>query len=189
MKYKVNKGDGAFYGPKIDYHLKDSLGRTWQCGTIQLDFSMPERFDLEYVDSDNKKKRPVMLHRTFYGSLERFTGIILEHLNGRLPTWLAPNQVRVLSFTDRNETYGKKIVKQLEESIPGLRIDSDFRSLPVPSKVREAELARVPYIIVVGDREEKDKSIAIRTRGDSKIKNSKAEKFAEDLRKEIMERE
>ena len=188
MKYKVNAGDGAFYGPKIDFHLKDSLGRTWQCGTIQLDFSMPERFKLEYTDRDNVKKRPVMLHRTIYGSLERFTGILLEHTNGRLPTWLAPNQVRVLSFTDRNEAYGKKIVKQLAENVPGLRVDADFRSLPVPSKVREAELARIPYIIVVGDREEKDKSIAIRTRGDSKIKNSKPEKFIEDLKEEIEER-
>ena len=188
IKYTINKGQGAFYGPKIDFHVKDSLERTWQVSTIQLDFSMPERFDLEYVDTNNTKKRPIMLHRVIYGSLERFIGILLEHTNGRLPTWLAPNQVRVLSFTDRNEEYGKKIVKQLAEAIPGLRIDADFRSLPVPSKVREAELQRIPYIIVVGDREEKDKSIAIRTRGDSKIKNSKIEKFAEELKKEIEER-
>lgn len=173
---------------KIDFHVKDSLERTWQVSTIQLDFSMPERFDLEYVDTNNTKKSRIMLHRVIYGSLERFIGIILEHTNGRLPTWLAPNQVRVLSFTDRNETYGKKIVKQLAENVPGLRVDADFRSLPVPSKVREAELARIPYIIVVGDREEKDKSIAIRTRGDSKIKSSKPEKFIEDLKEEIEER-
>ena len=129
-----------------------------------------------------------MIHRTPYGSIERFLGILLEHTNGRLPTWLAPTQVRVLSFTDRNETYGKKVIKQIAEEIPNLRIDADFRSLPVSSKVREAELLRIPYIIVVGDREEKDKSIAIRTRGDSKIKNSKADKFIKDLKEEIGER-
>ncbi len=187
-KYKINKGDGAFYGPKIDFHLKDSLGRTWQCGTIQLDFSMPERFKLEYTDKNNEKKRPVMLHRTLYGSLERFVGILLEHTNGRLPTWLAPMQVRVLSFTDRNEDYGKKIVKKLGEEIQNLRVDADFRSLPVSSKVREAELMRVPYIIVVGDKEEKEKTIALRTKGDSKIKSMKVDKFIKDLETEIKER-
>jgi threonyl-tRNA synthetase len=188
MKYKINKGDGAFYGPKIDFHLKDSLGRTWQCGTIQLDFSMPERFKLEYVDNHNERKRPVMIHRTLYGSLERFIGILLEHTNGRLPTWLAPMQIRVLSFTDRNEAYGKKVIKQISEEIPNLKIDADFRSLPVSSKVREAELLRIPYIIVVGDREEKDKSLALRTRGDSKIKSVKPDKFIKDLKEEIEER-
>ncbi|MCL5018692.1 MAG: threonine--tRNA ligase, partial [Candidatus Pacearchaeota archaeon] len=108
MKFKINKGDGAFYGPKIDFHIKDSLGRTWQCATIQLDFAMPERFELEYTDKDNKRKRPIMLHRVIYGSLERFVGILLEHLNGRLPTWLAPIQIRVLSFTDRSVDYARK---------------------------------------------------------------------------------
>jgi len=184
-KYKINKGDGAFYGPKIDYHLKDSLGRTWQCGTIQLDFSMPERFELEYTDKDNKKKRPVMLHRTLYGSLERFIGILLEHTNGRLPTWLAPIQVRVLSFTDRNENYGKKIIKKLAEEIPNLRIDADFRSLPVSSKIRDAELMRIPFAIVVGDKEEKNSSLAVRHNG--KVKDAKIDSFIKEI-KELIEK-
>ena len=188
IKYKTNKGDGAFYGPKIDFHLKDSLGRTWQCGTIQLDFSMPERFDLEYVDKDNKRKRPIMIHRTLYGSLERFIGILLEHTNGRLPTWMAPIQVRVISFTDRNEKYAKEIIKKLGEEIPGLRVDADFQSSTIQGKVKEAELMRIPYIVVAGDREEKGKSVALRIRGDKKIKSVKLDSFVKDLKKEIQEK-
>ena len=188
IKYKLNVGDGAFYGPKIDFHLKDSLGREWQCGTIQLDFAMPERFEVEYTDSDNKRKRPVMIHRTVYGSLERFIGILLEHYNGRLPIWLAPFQVRVLSFTDRNEEYAKKIVKRLAEAIPGLRIDTDFRQTTVPAKVKDAEIMRVPYILVVGDREEKEGTLAIRAKGDKKIGTMKINDFVFMLKKEIEER-
>ncbi len=189
MKFKINKGDGAFYGPKIDFHLKDSLGREWQCATIQLDFSMPERFELEYTDKDNKKKRPIMLHRVIYGSLERFIGILVEHTNGRLPTWLAPIQVRILSFTDRNEDYSKEMIQQLKEKIPNLRIDSDFRTTTIPSKVKDAELMKVPYIIVVGDEEEKDKSLAIRIRGDKEIKRMNVEDFVGKLDAEIKNRE
>ncbi len=188
VKFKINKGDGVFYGPKIDFHVKDSLGRTWQCATIQLDFAMPERFNLEYTGKNNKKKRPVMIHRTIYGSLERFIGILIEHYNGRLPTWLAPIQVRVLSFTDRNEKYAREIIKQIGEKIPNLRIDFDFRQTTVPAKVKDAEIMRVPYIIVVGDREEKESSLAVRIRGDKKIENFKVEEFVEKLRKEIEER-
>ena len=188
VKYKLNKGDGAFYGPKIDFHVKDSLARTWQVSTIQLDFSMPERFELEYTDKDNKKKRPIMLHRVIYGSLERFIGILLEHTNGRLPTWLAPIEVRVLSFTDRNVDYAKKIVKKIGESIPNLRIDADFRNTTVQSKVKEAEIMRIPYIIVVGDKEEKDKTLALRIRGDSKIANFKTEEFINKVKEEVENR-
>ncbi len=187
-KYKINEGEGVFYGPKIDYHIKDSLGRTWQCGTIQVDFSMPERFNLEYTDKDNKKKRPIMIHRAIYGSLERFLGILLEHYRGRLPTWLAPVQVRVLSFTDRNEPYVKKLVRDLEEEVPGLRVDSDVRQTTVPSKVKDAEIMRIPYIILIGDKEEKENTLAVRIRGDKKIKNIKFKKFIEDLKEEIEER-
>jgi len=189
IKYKLNKGEGVFYGPKIDYHVKDSLGRTWQCGTIQVDFQMPERFNLEYTAKDNKKKRPIMIHRAIYGSLERFIGILLEHYNGRLPTWLAPVQVRVLSFTDRNEVHAKKIFRELEEEIPGLRIDSDFTQRTVQSKVKDAEIMRVPYIIVVGDREEKEKNLAVRIKGSKKIKSMSVDNFIEKIRKEIEERE
>ena len=188
LDYKINESDGAFYGPKIDFHITDSLDRTWQCATLQLDFAMPERFEMEYTDKDNKKKRPTMLHRTLYGSLERFTGILLEHFNGRLPTWLAPMQVRVLSFTDRNEKYAREIIKKLGERIPNLRIDADFRQTTVPAKVKNAEIMRVPYIIVVGDKEEKEKTLAVRIRGDKKIQSFGIEDFAEKLKKEIEER-
>jgi len=189
IKYKLNKGEGAFYGPKIDFHVKDSLGRTWQTSTIQLDFSMPERFELEYTGKDNRKKRPIMLHRVIYGALERFIAILLEHTNGRLPTWLAPIQVRVLSFTDRNIVYAKKIIKQLGESIPNLRIDSDFESTTVQSKVKDAEIMRIPYIIVIGDKEEKDKTIAVRVKGDSRIKTIKIEDFIKEIKSEIDNKE
>ena len=185
LDYKINEGDGAFYGPKIDFHVKDSLGREWQCATLQLDFAMPERFELEYTDEDNKKKRPIMLHRTVYGSLERFIGILIEHTNGRLPTWLAPMQVRVLNFTERNENYAKEVIKKLGDGIPNLRIDTDFRNNTVPSKVKEAELMKVPYVIVVGDKEEKEKSLAVRIRGSNKIQNFGVDEFVEKLRNEI----
>ncbi|MEK6925824.1 MAG: threonine--tRNA ligase [Nanoarchaeota archaeon] len=186
LKYKLNKGDGAFYGPKIDFHIKDSLGREWQCGTIQLDFSMPERFDLFYIDKDNSRKRPVMLHRTIYGSLERFMGILIEHYNGRFPSWLAPIQVRVLSFTDRNEKYSKEIVKKIEDEIQNLRIDTDFKQTPIPGKVKDAEIMRIPFIIVVGDREEKEKTLAVRNHG--KVKSMKVDEFIKKVKDEIEER-
>jgi len=188
INFKLNKGEGAFYGPKIDFHIKDSLGRTWQLSTIQLDFSMSERFELEYTDKDNQKKRPVILHRVLYGSLERFIGILLEHCNGRLPTWLAPIQVRILSFTDRNIDYAEKIIKTLESNIPNLKIDADFRQIPVPSKVKDAELTKIPYIIVIGDKEEKEKTLAVRIKGDSKIKIFKVNEFADKIKEEIEER-
>jgi len=165
IKYKVNPGDGAFYGPKIDFHIKDSLGRTWQCSTIQLDFAMPERFELEYTDKDNKQKTPIMLHRVVYGSLERFIGVLLEHLNGALPLWLAPIQARIISFTDRNEKAAKKMLEEIKKELPHLRIDSDFASTTVNEKVRNAEIQRIPYIIVIGDKEEKSKTLAVRQRG------------------------
>ncbi len=187
MKYKINKGDGAFYGPKIDFHVKDSLERTWQLSTIQLDFAMPERFELEYTDKNNKRKRPIMLHRVIYGSLERFIGILLESTNGRLPCWLAPLQVRVLSFTDRNVKYAEEVIKKLGEAIPDLRIDADFRQTTISAKVKDAELMRISHIIVVGDREEKNKEIAVRAKGKKKIENFGVEEFAEKLGKELDE--
>jgi len=188
IKFKINKGDGAFYGPKIDFYLKDSLGREWQTATIQLDMSMPERFDLTYTDKNNKEQRPIMLHRTVLGGIERFYGILLEHFNGRFPTWLAPIQVRVLSFTDRNEKYAREVIKKLGEEIPNLRIDADFRQTTVAAKVKDAEIMRVPYVLVVGDREEKDKKIAVRVRGDKKIQNFGVEKFGGKIKRDIKER-
>ncbi len=189
MSYKVNKGEGAFYGPKIDFHLKDSLGREWQCATIQLDFAMPERFELEYIDKDNIRKRPIMIHRTILGSMERFIGVLTEHLNGRFPTWLAPVQVRILSFTDRNEKYAKKIIEEIEKKIHNIRLDADFRQTTIPAKVKDAEIMRIPYIIVVGDKEEKSNSVAIREKGNSKIKEMKVGEFIEKIEKEIKNRE
>ncbi len=186
INFKLNKGDGAFYGPKIDFHIKDSLNRNWQLGTIQLDFSMPERFDIEYIDSDNKRKRPVMIHRAILGSVERFIGILLEHTNGRLPTWLAPIQVRVLNFTDRNTKAVEKFTKKLNEV--GIRAESDLRSEPLGGKVRDAELMRIPYILTIGDREEKDGTVSVRIRGDKKLKTMKVDEFVEMIKEEIKER-
>ncbi|MEI6058752.1 MAG: threonine--tRNA ligase, partial [archaeon] len=172
VKFKLNKGDGAFYGPKIDFHIKDSLGRTWQCATIQLDFAMPERFDLEYNSNDNTKKRPVMVHRAIFGSVERFIGILLEHLNGNLPFWLSPRQVRVLSFTDRNIKAAEKVLLALKDA--GIRADGDFSSTTVNDKVRDAEMLKIPVIITIGDKEEEKKTLAVRERtgetGKSKVK-------------------
>jgi threonyl-tRNA synthetase len=188
MKFKINKGDGAFYGPKIDFHLEDSLGRTWQCGTIQADFSMPERFELEYTDSNNSKKRPIMIHRAVYGSLERFIGILLEHFNGRLPTWLAPTQARILNFTDRNTKFAKEVLKKIKLELPELRIDYDFEQTTIQAKVKSAEILKIPYIIVVGDKEEKDESVSIRHKGEKKLESMKVDKFIEKIKKEILER-
>lgn len=184
INYKINKGDGAFYGPKIDFHLTDSLGRTWQCGTIQLDFSIPERFELEYIDKNNEGKRPVMIHNAIYGSLERFIGILLEHTNGRLPVWLSPVQVRVISFTDKNKKACEKLEKEMREA--GIRVDSDFKDETVQNKVRNAELMKIPYIVVLGDKEEKSKELAVRHEG--KVKNIKQDKFIEDIKSEIEKR-
>lgn len=189
MDFKINKGDGAFYGPKIDFHIKDSLGREWQAGTIQLDFAMPERFELEYVDKDNKRKRPIMLHRVLYGSLERFIGILIEHTKGRLPTWLAPVQIKVLSFTDRNVDYAREIIKKIGKEIPNIRLDADFSKTTVPSKVKDAEIMKVPYIIVVGDKEEKEKTLAVRIRGSNEIKEMRAENLINLIKEEIEKRE
>jgi threonyl-tRNA synthetase len=187
IKYKINAGDGAFYGPKVDFHLKDSLGRTWQCGTIQLDFSMPQRFELEYTDKDSNKKRPVMIHNAIYGSLERFIGVLLEHLNGNLPTWLSPVQVRVLSFTDRNIKAAEKLVSELKEA--GIRVDSDLESNTVNDKVRTASLLKIPYIITIGDKEEEKKTLAVKKRGEDKVKfGVKKEVFLKELLEEIKER-
>jgi len=185
-KYKLNPGDGAFYGPKIDFHIKDSQGRDWQCGTIQLDFSMPERFELEYVDNDNKQKRPVMVHRTIYGSLERFIGVLLEHTNGNLPVWLSPIQARVLSFTDRNIEAAERTYNLLKDA--GVRVDMDLTSSTVNEKVRNAELMKIPYIIVLGDKEQENGTIAVRSRGKKPAFGVKPETFLKELKAEITER-
>lgn len=167
LKFKINEGDGAFYGPKIDFHIKDCIGRTWQCATIQLDFQMPERFELTYEGKDGKKHRPVMLHRVIYGSIERFMGILIEHFAGKLPLWLAPVQATILTVTDRNKEYAEEIYNKLFKS--GIRVEIDDRSESIPKKVRDAQLQRIPIIITIGDKETENKTLAIRTL-DGKVK-------------------
>ncbi|MEK6908698.1 MAG: threonine--tRNA ligase [Nanoarchaeota archaeon] len=188
IKYGVKKGEGAFYGPKIDFHVKDSLERTWQVSTIQLDFAMPERFELEFTDKDNHQKRPIMLHRVIYGSLERFIGILLEHTNGALPLWLSPRQVRVISFTDRNDKATEKLAQELKELIPSIRIDTDTRSDTVQSKIRDAEMLKVNYTLVVGDKEEENDTLAIRPRGGKPQFNVNKDKFVKQLKEELSKR-
>ena len=183
-KFEILEGDGTFYGPKVDILMKDSVGREWQMGTIQLDFQLPRRFELKYTDKDGKEKTPIVVHRVIYGSLERFIGILLEHTNGNFPVWLSPIQVRVINFTDRNNKYAEKIFKKLKEE--GIRVDNDLASVPLSGKIRNAELIKIPYIIVIGDKEEKDKSVSVRI--DGKIKSMEIDKFITSLKKRILER-
>jgi threonyl-tRNA synthetase len=160
--FEINEGDGAFYGPKLDFHLKDCLGRTWQCGTIQLDFQMPERFDLEYVGADNKKYRPIMVHRVAFGSIERFLGILTEHFAGAFPMWLAPVQAAILPITDRQNDYAAEISRKLEEH--GIRCTVDSRNEKIGYKIREHQTKHVPYMLVIGDKEAADNTVAVRQR-------------------------
>lgn len=160
--YKINEGDGAFYGPKIDFYIRDALNRSWQCGTVQLDSSLPERFDLEYTDQDGHKKRPIMLHRALFGSIERFFGILIEHFSGKFPLWISPLQVRILTVADRHEPYAKELAQKLKEA--GFHCDVDDTSESVSKKVRNAQLTQINYIVTVGDKEVENKTINLRTR-------------------------
>ena len=187
MKYQLNPGDGAFYGPKIDFHAIDSQKRTWQLSTIQLDFAMPERFDLTYTNKEGRDERPVMLHRVIYGSLERFMGVLIESTNGNFPTWLSPIQVKVLSFTDRNEKAAKKVLDKLKAE--GIRAEGDFGSSTMGDKVRNASMLKIPYIVTIGDKEEEKGTLAVKKRGEEKPKfGIELEKFLKDLKEEIRER-
>ena len=160
--YKLNPGDGAFYGPKIDFHIRDALNRTWQCGTIQLDMSLPERFELEYTAADGTRKRPIMLHRALFGSIERFFGILIEHFAGRFPLWISPRQARVLTVADRHEPFALEVAKQLKDA--GFHVEVDSASESVSKKVRNAQLDQVNYILTVGDQEAESKTVSLRTR-------------------------
>ena len=162
LDYIVNEGDGAFYGPKIDFHLEDSIGRTWQCGTIQLDMQMPQRFELEYVGADGEKHRPIMIHRVAFGSIERFIGILIEHFAGAFPTWLAPVQVKVLPISDKYLEYGKKVLEELNEA--GIRAEIDQRAEKIGYKIREAQMQKIPYMLVVGAKEEESGVVSVRSR-------------------------
>ncbi|MDO9263566.1 MAG: threonine--tRNA ligase, partial [Desulfosalsimonadaceae bacterium] len=159
--FKINEGDGAFYGPKIDIHIKDAIGRTWQCGTIQLDMSLPERFDLSYVGADNDKHRPVMIHRVIYGSIERFLGILVEHFSGKFPLWLAPVQVVVLPINDDLAPFARELHQQFEKA--GLRSSVDDRSESLKKKIREAQLSQIPLIITAGEKERDQNTLSVRT--------------------------
>ncbi|NLJ79116.1 MAG: threonine--tRNA ligase, partial [Tissierellia bacterium] len=183
IEYTVNEGDGAFYGPKIDYHLEDAIGRTWQCGTIQLDFQMPERFDLTYVDRDNERKRPVMIHRTILGSIERFLGILIEHYAGKFPIWLAPIQVTILPISDKFNDYGYEIKEKLEKA--GIRASIDDRAEKVGYKIREARLKRIPYMLIIGEREVEAKLVAVNQRDEGDIGQFELEEFKERVLDEI----
>ncbi|MEM5802193.1 MAG: threonine--tRNA ligase [Candidatus Aenigmatarchaeota archaeon] len=182
IKYEIDPGEGAFYGPKIDFHIKDSLGREWQLATIQLDFLMPERFDVSYVGKDGKLHRPVIIHRVIYGSIERFIGILVEHYQGKFPLWLSPIQLRILPISQENLKYAKKIAKEVEES--GLRVDLDIEGT-IEYRIRNAQLQKIPYMIIVGKREEKNETIAVRNR-EGKVKyDVKLEDFIKQTQKEI----
>ncbi|GAB6181150.1 threonine--tRNA ligase [Desulfotomaculum defluvii] len=183
MDYTVNEGDGAFYGPKIDFHLTDSLGRTWQCGTIQLDFQMPEKFELTYVGEDGQKHRPVMIHRVVFGSIERFIGILTEHFAGAFPVWLAPVQVKVLPITDKHHEYAKELVKRLNDL--DVRVELDARNEKINYKIREAQTQKVPYMLVIGDREMEQGTVAVRQRGKGDIGAIAVEEFIKKIEEDI----
>ena len=186
MEYEVNDGDGAFYGPKIDFHLTDSLGRTWQCGTVQLDFQMPQNFDLEYTDADGSKKRPVMLHRVCYGSVERFIGILIEHYAGKFPVWLAPMQVKVLPVSEKSRDYAHKVADAIEAA--GIRVVVDNRDEKIGYKIREARsIDRVPYMVIVGEKEAEEGTISVRDRT-NETHPSTIEDFCAKVREEIRTR-
>lgn len=186
LDYIVNEGDGAFYGPKIDFHLKDALGRTWQCGTIQLDFQLPQRFELEYTGEDGAKHQPIMIHRVVYGSMERFMGILIEHFAGAFPVWLAPEQVRILPITDRANEYGKEILNELKKL--NIRATLDDRNEKVGYKIREAASMKIPYQIIVGDEEIVSKTISLRGRGNENKGGLKLADFVERILEEIKTR-
>ncbi len=181
--YKVNEGDGAFYGPKLDFHLTDCIGRTWQCGTIQLDFQLPERFELEYVGADGEKHRPIMIHRVVFGSIERFIGILIENFAGAFPTWLAPVQVKLLPIADRHLDYINEVKKALESK--GIRCELDDRSEKIGYKIREAQLKKIPYMVIAGDKDIENNTVSIRSRKDGDIGSMSIDEFVAKITEEI----
>ena len=187
LPYVVNEGDGAFYGPKIDFHLEDSIGRTWQCGTIQLDFQLPLRFNCEYIGADGEKHRPIMIHRVAFGSIERFIGILIEHFAGAFPTWLSPVQVKVLPISDKYMEYGEKVKAALEAA--NIRTEIDTRAEKIGYKIREARLQKIPYMLVVGAKEEEENTVSVRSRfaGDEGAKS--LDDFIAAITEEIKNRE
>ena len=186
LPYTINEGDGAFYGPKIDFQLEDSIGRTWQCGTIQLDFQLPERFEIEYTGADGEKHRPTMIHRVVFGSIERFIGILIEHYAGAFPLWLAPVQVKVLPISDKYLDYANEVEKNLSEA--GVRVELDSRAEKIGFKIREAQLEKVPYMLIVGEKEEADKLVAVRSRSEGDLGQVSLKEFTQKVVGEIQEK-
>ena len=185
-EYKLNEGDGAFYGPKLDFHIADCLGRSWQCGTIQLDMQLPERFELEYTGADGAKHRPVMIHRAMFGSIERFIGVITEHFAGAFPTWLAPVQVKVMAMTDRTMEASTEIAAKLEKA--GLRVETDLRNEKIGFKIREAQMQKIPYMLIVGDKEVENGVVAVRSRKGGDLGTMSLEDFLARIEKEVREK-
>ncbi len=186
VPYIINEGDGAFYGPKIDFHLEDSIGRTWQCGTIQLDMNLPERFDLTYVGPDGQKHRPVMIHRVVFGSIERFIGILIEHFAGAFPLWLSPEQVRIMTITDRADEAALSLKEQLENA--GLRVETDLRNEKIGFKIREAQMQKVPYMLILGDKEVESGVASVRSRKEGDLGAMSPEALVEKLTREVAEK-
>ena len=186
LDYTVNEGDGAFYGPKIDFHLEDSIGRTWQCGTIQLDFQLPQRFEMEYVGEDGQKHRPIMVHRVIFGSIERFIGILIEHYAGKFPVWLSPVQVKILPITERQEAYARKLYAEMKTQ--GIRAELDLRNEKIGYKIREAQMEKVPYMLVLGEKEAQDGLAAVRRRDKGDMGAMPADEFIALIKKEIAEK-
>lgn len=186
LPYVVNEGDGAFYGPKIDFHLEDSIGRTWQCGTIQLDFQLPLRFEMEYTGADGEKHRPIMIHRVAFGSVERFIGILIEHFAGAFPTWLAPVQVKILPISDKHKEYGTQVLKKLQDA--GIRAEIDTRAEKIGYKIREAQMKKIPYMLVVGAKEEEENLVAVRSRKAGDEGQKSLDQFIASVKKEIEEK-
>ena len=187
LSYIVNEGDGAFYGPKIDFHLRDSLGRTWQCGTIQLDFQMPQRFELEYTAEDGSKKRPIMIHRVCFGSIERFIGILIEHFAGKFPVWLAPVQVKVIPVSEKAMDYAAGVYEKLKKA--GIRVELDYKDEKVGYKIRQAQLEKVPYMLVLGEKEAAGGAITVRSRDKGDLGTAQLDDFIEDVKRRIKTRE
>ncbi len=186
LDYVINEGDGAFYGPKIDFHLVDAIGRTWQCGTIQLDFQMPQRFDLEYQGADGEKHRPIMIHRVAFGSIERFIGILIEHFAGAFPTWLAPVQVKVLPISDKFIDYAEQVKKQLDDA--QIRAELDMRSEKIGYKIREAQMQKIPYMLIVGQKEQEEGLVSVRSRFEGDEGQKSLHEFIGSLKEEIQSR-
>jgi len=186
MNYSVEPGEAAFYGPKIDFVVQDCIGREWQLGTVQLDYNLPKRFELEYTGADNKPHRPIMIHRAPFGSMERFMGILIEHFAGAFPTWLAPEQVRVLTVSDKFHDYGETIERQLNAK--GLRVGGDYRPDKIGAKIREAQLEKIPYMLVVGEKEQSAGTVAVRSRSDGDRGVKRIAEFMECIECEVRER-